>query len=82
MNIILRKRLPTERNISFFPDNRKTTVLSTMIGNYFKVQHQPLYRSSHRRCSVKKGVLKIFANFTDKHLCWSLFLIKSQAFRF
>ena len=36
-------------------------------------------RSSQRRCSVKKAVLKIFANFTGKHLCWSLFLIKLQA---
>ena len=32
-------------------------------------------RSSHRRYSVKKGVLKSFANFTGKHLYWSLFLI-------
>ena len=31
-----------------------------------------LFRSSHQRCSVKKGVLKNFANFTGKHLCWSL----------
>ena len=28
----------------------------------------------------KKGVLNFFANFTGKHLCWSLFLIKLQAF--
>ena len=27
----------------------------------------------------KIGVLKNFANFTVKHLCWSLFLIKLQA---
>ena len=27
---------------------------------------------------VKKGVLENFANFTGKHLCWSLFLIKLQ----
>ena len=33
-------------------------------------------RSSHRSCSVKKGVLKNSANFTGKHLCWSLFLLK------
>ena len=32
------------------------------------------YRSSHRKCSVRKGVLKNFANFTGKHLCWSHFL--------
>ena len=36
--------------------------------------------SSHRRCSVKKGVLKNSGNFTGKHLRWSLFLIL-QAFR-
>ena len=32
-------------------------------------------------CSVKKGFLKNFAKFTRKHLCWSLFLIKLQAFK-
>ena len=30
-------------------------------------------RSSHRYCSVKKVFLKNFANFTGRHLCWSLF---------
>ena len=39
-----------------------------------------LCRSSHRRCSVKKDVLKNFAIFTGKHLCWR-FLIKLQAWR-
>ena len=29
----------------------------------------------------KKAVLKIFAIFTGKYLCWSLFLIKLNAFR-
>ena len=28
----------------------------------------------------KKGVLKNFAHFTGKHLCWSLFLTRLQAF--
>ena len=27
------------------------------------------YRSSHRRCSVRKGVLRNFVKFTGKHLC-------------
>ena len=27
----------------------------------------------------KKGVIEDFAKFTEKHLCWSLFLIKLQA---
>ena len=30
-------------------------------------------RSSHQRCSMKKGVLRNFTNFTGKHLCQSLF---------
>ena len=29
----------------------------------------------------KLDVFKNFRNFTGKHLCWSLFLIKSEAFR-
>ena len=38
-------------------------------------------RSSHRRCSVKKVVLKNLRNFTGKYLCSSLFSIKFQVFR-
>ena len=38
-------------------------------------QKQP----SEHRCSAKNGVLKDFVNFVGKHLCWSLFLIKLQA---
>ena len=30
--------------------------------------------------SVEKGVFKSFPNFTGKHLCWSLYLIKLQVF--
>ena len=36
------------------------------------------HRSSHRRFSIKEGVLKNFAKLTGKHLCQSLFLIKLQ----
>ena len=32
-----------------------------------------LYRGTHRRCSIEKGVLKNFAKLTGKHLCQSLF---------
>ena len=39
-------------------------------------------KSSHWRCSIKKVVLKNFAIFTGKHLCWSTFLIKLQACNF
>ena len=33
-------------------------------------------RSSHQRCSLKKGVLRNFTKFTGKHLCQSLFFNK------
>ena len=34
------------------------------------------YRSSHWRCSVRKGVLRNYAKITGKHLCQSLFFNK------
>ena len=43
-----------------------------------------IYGTSHRRCSVKKGVFKNFAIFAGKHLFWSLqhrfFPVKSAKF--
>ena len=39
------------------------------------------FRNSHRKCSVKKLFLKIFAKFTGKHLCQSLFLNKIAGLR-
>ena len=33
-------------------------------------------RSSHRRCSVRRGVLGNFAKFTGKHLCQNLYFNK------
>ena len=38
-------------------------------------------RSSHRRCSVKKGFLRSFAKFTGKHLRQSLFFNKVAVLR-
>ena len=38
-------------------------------------------RSSHRRCSVRKGVLRNFAKFTEKHLYQSLFFNKVAGLR-
>ena len=37
------------------------------------------FRSSDRRCSVRKGVLRNFAKFTGKHLCQSLCFKKLYA---
>ena len=39
---------------------------------------QNLIRNSHRRCSIKETVLKNFAIFTGKQLCWSLFFDKVE----
>ena len=44
--------------------------------NYFfkKIQKQPPeVKKQSPEGFCKKGVLKNFANFTEKHLCWSLF---------
>ena len=38
-------------------------------------------RSSHRRCSVTKDVLRNFAKFTGKHLCQRLFFNKVAGLR-
>ena len=36
-----------------------------------------IHRSSHRRCSIIKGVLRNFSKFTGKRLCQSLFFNKA-----
>ena len=38
-------------------------------------------RSGHRRCSVRKGVLRNFAKFTGKRLCQNLFFNKVACLR-
>ena len=45
-------------------------------GSYFCRKILFTLRSSHRWCSVKKGVLSNFAKFTGKHLCQSFFFNK------
>ena len=42
----------------------------------FTKVNRAFYRSSHRRCSVRKGSLRNFAKFTGKHLYQSLFFNK------
>ena len=39
-------------------------------------------RSSHRRCSARKGVFRNFIKFTGKHLCQSLFFNKLKKLNF
>ena len=49
----------------------------------YKATHWNIYqfRSSHRRCSVKKGAFGNFAKFTRKHLCQGLFFNKVTGLR-
>ena len=44
----------------------------------FSQFHEHIF-SSRAQMFFKIGVLKRFANFTGKHLCWSLFLKNLQA---
>ena len=45
----------------------------------FAITTQLTIRSSHQRCSVRKGVLRNFTKFAGKHLCQSLFFDKFAA---
>ena len=55
--------------------------IATTIGNAYMTQKIPMYRSSHRRCSVRKSVVRNFAKFTGKHLCQTLFFNKVSGMR-
>ena len=67
-SVLVWKNGSSGKNIycAFLHDNERPTqgLINTML------------RSSHQMCSVKEAVLKNFAIFTGKHLCWSLFLTK------
>ena len=47
-----------------------------------KLSKMFIFRSSHRMCSIKKGILRNFSKFTGKHLCQSLFFNKVAACHF
>ena len=48
----------------------------------YKTFHRITIRISRSQMFFKIGILKNFANFKRKHLCWSLFLIKLQTCNF
>ena len=61
-----------------------TYPISSILGNKISLQcylpcNFPSFRSSHWRCSIRKGALRNFAQSTGKHLWQSLFLINLQA---
>ena len=58
-----------------------TELTSENIFTYLQNFRLLKYRSSHQKCSVRKGVLRNFAKFTWKHLCQSLFLNKVAGLR-
>ena len=73
--------------LSGFLDCEVLVIVPDLYGFEFSIEGAERKRrtedSSHIRSSgpqmfFKLGVLKNFANFTGKHLCWSLFLIKLQ----
>ena len=60
----------------------KTKIITCL--NKFQRRHDSftyISRSSHRRCSVKRGVLRNFMKFTGKYLCLRFFFnfIKKQS---
>ena len=48
---------------------------------YHKLKKCLNSKSTHQMCSIEKTVLKNFAIFTGKRLCWSLLLIDLRASR-
>ena len=56
-------------------DNADIVVREVFALNYSVLQKQP------PEMFYEKAVLKNFVIFTGKHLCWSLFLLKLQAFK-
>ena len=62
---------------TFFEEHLRTAVSATWKILQMKMNKVSFdSRSSHQRCSIKKGALKNFAKFTGKHLCQSLFFNK------
>ena len=61
------------KSISSVEDNYSFTLVMYFFSSFsLQLQTKTIIRSSHRRCSVKKGVLKNFTKFTGKHLFQSL----------
>ena len=58
-------------NISIQNCSIKSSFVLTLLKQIeWVIQNGPITnRSSHQRCSIKKGVLRNFAKFTRKHLC-------------
>ena len=53
----------------FYTKETKARRLFLHLENF---SHKKRFRNSHRKCSVRKGVLRSFPKFILKHLCQSL----------
>ena len=67
--------------IQFIGYSHKGTLGTLLYNNMNLGSFVCFIRSSHRRCSIKKGVPRDIAKFTGKHLCQSLFLNKVAVLR-
>ena len=59
----------------------KPVIWKYNFSNSLNVQWSSCSRSSSRRCSVRKDVLRNLAKFTGKHLCQSLYFNKVTGLR-
>ena len=60
---------------------KKVKDMNTLIISFVAIYLAANTRSSHKKCSKKKGVLRNFTKFTGKHLCQSLFFNKVAGLR-
>ena len=72
----------TQSTLEYLVSNK--VAVCNFIGNETKLRRQCFpfnFRSSYRKCSIKKGVLRNFSKFTGKHLHQSLFFNKVAGLR-
>ena len=67
-------------NLSLARDRIEVCQVALFITTHIDYTY-PHCRSSHRRYSVKKSVLRNLAKFTGKNLCQSLFFNKVEGLR-
>ena len=67
---------PDARVLLNLPDQKIQSFISKSWKSGGVKKKKKKNRSSHRRCSARKGVLRNFAKFKGKHLCQSLYFNK------
>ena len=69
---------PTNANyaVPIYSDQSFSVILLSRVGPFYLFN---IFRSSHWRCSVRKGVLRNFAKFTENTCARVSFLIKLRA---